>query len=73
MKQVPTTWDENSFIDGYPGHAVVARRHGKQWYAVCQVRNGTKEVLKLKLELPMLAGSRLSNSRTTAGKNCNPS
>ena len=59
MKQVPTTWDETRFIDGYPGkYAVVARRHGKQWYVAAV--NGTKEVLKLKLELPMLAGETLS-------------
>ena len=45
MKQVPTTWDETRFIDGYPGkYAVVARRHGKQWYVAAV--NGTKEVLK---------------------------
>lgn len=28
MKQVPTTWDETRFIDGYPGkYVVLARRH----------------------------------------------
>ncbi len=55
MKKVPTTWDEIRFIDGYPGkYVVIARRHDQQWYVVAV--NGTKEVLKLKLELPMLAG-----------------
>lgn len=29
MKEVPTTWDEVRFIDGYPGkYVVMARRHG---------------------------------------------
>ena len=33
MKQVPTTWDEVRFIDGYPGKYVIfARRSGSQWY-----------------------------------------
>lgn len=33
MKQVPTTWDEIKFIDGYPGkYAVMARRSGTKWY-----------------------------------------
>ena len=33
LREVPTTWDETRFIDGYPGnHAVLARRSGKTWY-----------------------------------------
>lgn len=59
MKQVPTTWDETRFIDGYPGkYVVMARRHGDSWYVAAI--NGTKETLKLKLELPMFAGKNLS-------------
>ena len=33
MKEVPTTWDEVKFIDGYPGkYVILARRHGDKWY-----------------------------------------
>ncbi len=33
MKNVPTTWNETRFVDGYPGsYAVVARRNGDKWY-----------------------------------------
>lgn len=33
MKEVPTTWDEVRFIDGYPGkYVVIARRSGDKWY-----------------------------------------
>ena len=33
MKQVPTTWDELRFIDGYPGrYVIMARRSGNRWY-----------------------------------------
>lgn len=33
MKQVPTTWDEVRYIDGYPGkYVVLARRAGDRWY-----------------------------------------
>ena len=33
MKEVPTTWDEVRFIDGYPGkYVVLARRKGDKWY-----------------------------------------
>jgi hypothetical protein len=62
MKQVPTTWDEVRFIDGYPGkYIVLARRSGTKWYvagvcspdAVVRDRNGVAEPLKLTLELPV--------------------
>lgn len=59
MKQVPTTWDETRFIDGYPGrYIVLARRHGNTWYIAAV--NATAEPLKLKLDLPVLAGQEVS-------------
>lgn len=55
MKQVPTTWDETRFIDGYPGkYVVLARRQGDTWYLAAV--NAGKEPLKLKLDLEMFAG-----------------
>lgn len=55
MKNVPTTWDETVFIDGYPGkYSVIARRHGEKWY-IAGV-NAEKAAKKLKLNLPMLSG-----------------
>lgn len=52
MKEVPTTWDEVRFIDGYPGkYIILARRHGDKWY-IAGV-NAQKETLKLKVNLPM--------------------
>lgn len=59
MKQVPTTWDETRFIDGYPGrYIVLARRHGNTWYIAAV--NAMAEPLKLKLDLPVLAGQEVS-------------
>lgn len=56
LKALPTTWDETRFIDGYPGkYVVLARRHGDQWYIAGL--NGTKEAMKLTLDLPMLQGN----------------
>lgn len=53
MKDVPTTWDETAFIDGYPSkYCVLARRHGNKWY-IAGI-NATKEPLKLKLDLNMI-------------------
>lgn len=55
MKQVPATWDETRFVDGYPGkYVVLARRHGDTWYLAAV--NAGKEPLKLKLDLDMFAG-----------------
>lgn len=54
MKEVPTTWDETRFIDGYPGkYCVLARRHNGKWY-IAGV-SAMKEPLKLELNLPMLS------------------
>jgi hypothetical protein len=54
MKEVPTTWDEVRFLDGYPGKYVVfARRKGNKWY-IAGV-NAQKETVNLKLKLSMIA------------------
>lgn len=54
MKEVPTTWDEVRFIDGYPGkYVILARRHGDKWY-IAGV-NAQKETLKLKVNLLMFS------------------
>ena len=53
LREVPTTWDETVFLDGYPGkYCVLARRHSDRWY-IAGI-NAQKEPLKLKLNLPML-------------------
>ena len=53
LNDVPTTWDETVFIDGYPGkYCVLARRHADKWY-IAGI-NAQKEPLKLTLNLPML-------------------
>lgn len=55
MKEVPTTWDETLFIDGYPGkYCILARRHADRWYVVAV--NAEKQVKKIDVDLPMLAG-----------------
>lgn len=54
MKEVPTTWDEVRFIDGYPGkYVILACRHGDKWY-IAGV-NAQKETLQLKVNLPMFS------------------
>jgi hypothetical protein len=54
MKQVPTTWDEVRYIDGYPGkYIILARRHADKWY-IAGV-NAQKETLNVKVHLPMIS------------------
>ena len=58
LRQVPTTWDEVRFLDGYPGrYVVLARRHGDNWYIAGL--NGTDEEKQISLDLPMFAGKRV--------------
>lgn len=59
LKELPTTWDETRFIDGYPGKfSVLARRNGDTWY-VAGV-NAESEPKKLNLDLSFLAGKTAS-------------
>lgn len=53
MKDVPTTWDETIYIDGYPGkYCILARRHSDKWY-IAGI-NATDKPLKMKINLDML-------------------
>jgi len=67
LRNVPTTWNETVFIDGYPGkYSVLARRHGQKWY-VAGV-NAEKTAKELKIKLPMLAGQSVTMYNDKADK-----
>lgn len=67
VKTVPTTWEETVYIDGYPGKsAVIARRSQGKWYIAGA--NAQKEVLKLKIKLPMVAGKKVQLINDDAAK-----
>ncbi len=52
MKNVPVTWDDIRYIDGYPGkYVVLARQHSNKWYLAAV--NAQDQPLKLKVKLPM--------------------
>ena len=56
MREVPTTWDEVRFIDGYPGkYLVMARRHGDTWYVAAI--NAEPQKLVISLDLSVLGAS----------------
>ena len=61
MKQVPTTWDETRFFDGYPGkYIILARRHGTRWYLVAM--NAESEAKTITLDASHLS---LFNAKPT--------
>ena len=55
LRQLPTTWQETRFIDGYPGRYVILARKATngRWYVAGL--NALKEPLTLTLSLPMFA------------------
>ena len=59
LRQVPTTWDETRFIDGYPGrYVVLARRHADTWYIAAI--NATGKPLQVEVAEPLKAGARIA-------------
>lgn len=59
MKNVPATWDETVFIDGYPGeYSVIARRHKEQWY-IAGI-NASEEPRKVSFSLSEMEGKKFS-------------
>lgn len=59
MKNIPSSWDEVKFIDGYPGKfVVIARKAGNHWYiAGINAENTAKEInLNLRSLNPSLNG-----------------
>ena len=63
MRQVPTTWDETRFIDGYPGkYIVLARRHDDRWYIAAMNAEATLKTITLDLSV---LGDSVAKSLTT--------
>ena len=63
LKELPTTWDETVFLDGYPGkYVVLARRHESKWYVAGL--NAEKQNKELTLELPMFKEEKTINYYT---------
>lgn len=56
LRNVPTTWDETRFIDGYPGkYVVLARRSGDKWYLAAI--NAMSEELKLNIDVSFMTSA----------------
>ncbi len=56
LRQVPTTWDETRFIEGFPGkYCVIARRSGERWYI--GAINGDVVERKINIDLSFMGKS----------------
>ncbi|MBR0432427.1 MAG: glycoside hydrolase family 97 catalytic domain-containing protein [Bacteroidaceae bacterium] len=63
MRQVPTTWDETRFIDGYPGkYIIMARRHADRWYVIAM--NAEEQAKPLTINLSELGDSAVKSLTT---------
>lgn len=52
MKNVPTTWDEVRFIDGFPGkYLIMARRTGDKWYLAAINAEEMPKTINLHLDM----------------------
>ena len=59
LRELPTTWDETRFLDGYPTRYVaLARRHGSKWYV--GALNGTQEPISMTLDLSMFVNQTMT-------------
>ncbi|MCU4676449.1 glycoside hydrolase family 97 protein [Catenovulum sp. 2E275] len=67
LQEIPASWDESVFIDGYPGKlAVFARRSGDNWYIAAL--NGENKSKELNLDLSQFAGKKASIIATGKGQ-----
>ena len=59
LRNIPTTWDETRYVDGFPGkYSIIARRSGQKWY-VAGV-NAEKEAKNITIKLPMFSNQKVS-------------
>ncbi|MBR0048490.1 MAG: glycoside hydrolase family 97 catalytic domain-containing protein [Prevotella sp.] len=56
LREIPTTWSETQFIDGYPTRFVVMARRTTDGHWYVGGLNGTQEKMTITLSLPMMAG-----------------
>ncbi|WP_208278446.1 glycoside hydrolase family 97 protein [Massilia oculi] len=64
LRELPRSWDDVRFIDGYPGrHAVIARKSGDSWYVAGF--NADNEARSVDLDLSFIEGR--SGTLTTDG------
>ncbi len=57
LRELPRSWDETRFVDGYPGrHVVIARRAGQAWYVAGINADDADKALELDLSF-IKAGS----------------
>jgi alpha-glucosidase len=57
FRNIPSTWDDVKFIDGYPGkYVIIARKSGNKWY-IAGI-NATKNELEVNMNVAFAKGSK---------------
>lgn len=65
LKNLPTTWDDVKFIDGFPGkYAVIARKYKNKWYIAGINGEQTEKKLTLNLAAFGKKGTLITDSET---------
>jgi alpha-glucosidase len=65
LKDLPTTWDEVKFIDGFPGkYVVVARKYKNKWYIAGINGEQTEKQLTLNLAAFGKKGTLITDGET---------
>ena len=65
LQELPRSWDDSKFVDGYPGqYAVIARRAGKTWYVAGFNAGDSDKTLTLDLSFIAKRGKLISDGAT---------
>ena len=65
LQELPRSWDDSRFVDGYPGqYAVIARRAGKTWYVAGFNAGDSDKTLTLDLSFIAKRGKLISDGAT---------
>jgi hypothetical protein len=69
LQDLPRSWDETRFVDGYPGrHVVIARRAGKAWYVAGLNADDADKPLELDLSFMGADGATLGGTIIADGE-----
>jgi hypothetical protein len=68
LRELPSSWDDVKFVDGYPGKwLVIARKSGKRWYVAGINAEKSEKALELDLSFIGATNGRLIMNGASTG------